>query len=184
MSTSTFHVNDSNLIMLQLLLNEALCSNSPVCALEDSVRTSFGEDKQRLKRIKCNVDINAAVDGSSSEIVQQPTCKRNRRLPNAQANAAVAPIPRADETQPPVKPPKRRGKSLNVKAANISTEGNKINLTMDTRTKGFVGTTATLFATECGIVIRNTCPMKYPKWDSIPSDDKDKMYEKLETRFN
>ncbi|KAK1414053.1 hypothetical protein QVD17_29791 [Tagetes erecta] len=142
--------------------------------------------------------IQSVANGSSSEIVQQPTRKRNRRLPNVQANAAVAPIPQPaavapipqapipqpDGTQPPVKPLKRRGKSLNVKASVISDEGCKINLTMDSRTKGFVGTSSTLFATECGIVIRNTCPMKYHKWDSIPADVKDKMHEKLETRFN
>ncbi|KAK1426130.1 hypothetical protein QVD17_14799 [Tagetes erecta] len=55
---------------------------------------------------------------------------------------------------------------------------------MDTRTKGFVGDSAAQFATECGIVIRTMCPMKFHKWESIPTDDMDLMYEKLETKFN
>ncbi|KAD2394301.1 hypothetical protein E3N88_41278 [Mikania micrantha] len=45
------------------------------------------------------------------------------------------------------------------------------------------GTSATHFATECGIVIRNVCPMNYHTWDSVPSDVKTFMYEKLEGRF-
>lgn len=59
-------------------------------------------------------------------------------------------------------------------------EGSKIALTMDEGTKAFVGTSATAFATECGIVIRNFCPMNYHSWDSIPKEATNLMYEKLE----
>lgn len=51
---------------------------------------------------------------------------------------------------------------------------------MATGTKGFVGTSATQFANECGIVIRSVCPMNFHKWESVPADDKKVMYEKLE----
>ncbi|KAK1434293.1 hypothetical protein QVD17_00029 [Tagetes erecta] len=44
--------------------------------------------------------IQSVANGSSSEIVQQPTRKRNRRLPNVQANAAVAPIPQPAAVAP------------------------------------------------------------------------------------
>ncbi|KAK1423381.1 hypothetical protein QVD17_18683 [Tagetes erecta] len=157
--------------------------------------------------------IQSPVDGSSSQIVQQPTHKRSSRMPITKASAAiVAPIPRPVETapltktalcitfdaslivnqhldanQPPIHPRTRRGPSLNLKATETLEnlpKGSKIRLTMDTRTKGFVGTSATQFSTECGIVIRTMCPMKYHKWDSIPSDEKDILYEKLETKFN
>ncbi|KAJ0818372.1 hypothetical protein HanPI659440_Chr00c02g0707451 [Helianthus annuus] len=54
---------------------------------------------------------------------------------------------------------------------------------MDKYTIAFVGTSATDFATECGIIIRNFCPMNYHKWDSVPEDAKALMYEKLEGKF-
>lgn len=59
-------------------------------------------------------------------------------------------------------------------------EGSKIPLTMDKVTKSFLGTSATYFATECGIVVRNVCPMNFHTWDSVPEDVKTLMYEKLE----
>ncbi|XP_076886338.1 uncharacterized protein LOC143536171 [Bidens hawaiensis] len=62
-------------------------------------------------------------------------------------------------------------------------EGSKIPLTMDEGTKSFVGTSATPFATECGIVIRNFFPMNYHAWDSIPKEAINLMYEKLEGKF-
>ncbi|KAD3639969.1 hypothetical protein E3N88_29192 [Mikania micrantha] len=54
---------------------------------------------------------------------------------------------------------------------------------MDKDTKTFVGTSATKFATECGIVIRNVCPMNFHTWDSVPKEVKTLMYEKLEGSF-
>ncbi|KAL8240225.1 hypothetical protein R6Q59_013580 [Mikania micrantha] len=54
---------------------------------------------------------------------------------------------------------------------------------MDKDTKTFVGTSATKFATECGIIIRNVCPMNFHTWDSVPKEVKTLMYEKLEGSF-
>ncbi|XP_076917453.1 uncharacterized protein LOC143577528 [Bidens hawaiensis] len=64
-------------------------------------------------------------------------------------------------------------------------EGSKIALTMAEGTKAFVGTSASPFATatECGIVIRNFCPMNYHSRDSIPKEATNLMYEKLEGKF-
>ncbi|KAI3670869.1 hypothetical protein L1987_87512 [Smallanthus sonchifolius] len=54
---------------------------------------------------------------------------------------------------------------------------------MDTNTKAFIGESATTFATEIGIVIRNDCPMNFHKWDLIPEAMKTILYEKLEGKF-
>ncbi|KAD6119151.1 hypothetical protein E3N88_10422 [Mikania micrantha] len=83
-------------------------------------------------------------------------------------------------------PPKRRGPNINHSVARTLhnlPEGTKIPLTMDKETKTFVGTSATKFATECGIVIRNVCPMNFHTWDSVPKEVKTLMYEKLEGSF-
>ncbi|XP_076933515.1 uncharacterized protein LOC143599444, partial [Bidens hawaiensis] len=116
------------------------------------------------------------VDGSESERRPRSTCKRNRHLSNTQAT-----------DQPPVDEPKRRGRSINRSAINALEnlpEGSKISLTIAPGTKNFVGTSATQFATECGIVIRSVCPLKYHKWDLVPQDVKNQMYEKIQVRFN
>ncbi|KAJ0862195.1 hypothetical protein HanPSC8_Chr12g0515311 [Helianthus annuus] len=93
----------------------------------------------------------------------------------------------ADVDQPQVDPPKRRGPNLNLSATkdfeNLP-EGSKISLTMAGGTKGFVGRTATQFANECGIVVRSVCPMNFHKWESVPADIKNLMYEKLQRKFN
>lgn len=89
----------------------------------------------------------------------------------------------ADATQPDPIPPKRRGQNINrsaVKALENLPPGSKISLTMSTDTKSFVGTSGTQFATECGIVIRNVCPLNFHKWESLPATMKEKMYEKLQ----
>ncbi|KAD7477975.1 hypothetical protein E3N88_01111 [Mikania micrantha] len=62
--------------------------------------------------------------------------------------------------------------------------GAKISLTLSGDTKGFVGNSATQFATECGITIRNYCPMNFHTWESVPDDVKNMLYEKLQGRFN
>ncbi|KAL8238585.1 hypothetical protein R6Q59_015152 [Mikania micrantha] len=54
----------------------------------------------------------------------------------------------------------------------------------DNEATGFIGNSATRFATECGIIIRNYCPMNFPTWDSIPNDVKNMLYEQLQGRFN
>ncbi|KAI3687970.1 hypothetical protein L1987_81675 [Smallanthus sonchifolius] len=85
-----------------------------------------------------------------------------------------------------VDPPKRRGRSLNLKVnktLQILAAGSKIPLTMDTNTKGFNGESATTFATEIGIVIHNECPMNFHKWDLVPEAVKTVMYEKLEGKI-
>ncbi|KAK9053684.1 hypothetical protein SSX86_024758 [Deinandra increscens subsp. villosa] len=82
-----------------------------------------------------------------------------------------------------VAPPKRRGPSLNKKTTLNLPKGSKINLTMDKDTKRFVGTTATHFSTECGIIIRSCCPMDFHKWDLLPDEVQKTMYEKLEEKF-
>ncbi|KAD4585913.1 hypothetical protein E3N88_23514 [Mikania micrantha] len=83
-------------------------------------------------------------------------------------------------------PPKRRGPNVNQSVARTLhnfPEGTKIPVTMDKETKTFVRTSATKFATECGIVIRNACPMNFHTWDSVPKEVKTLMYEKLEGSF-
>ncbi|KAF5766714.1 hypothetical protein HanRHA438_Chr15g0731011 [Helianthus annuus] len=62
-------------------------------------------------------------------------------------------------------------------------EGFKIPLTLDKATKAFIGTSATDFATELGIIVRDVFPMRFHKWDSVPEDVKTLMYEKLEGCF-
>ncbi|KAD0806404.1 hypothetical protein E3N88_43693 [Mikania micrantha] len=89
--------------------------------------------------------------------------------------------------QPASDPPKRRGPSLNLSATKTLDNlpaGAKISLTLSTDTKGFIGNSATQFATECGIIIRNYCPMNFHTWDSIPNDVKNMLYEQLQGRFN
>ncbi|KAK9070575.1 hypothetical protein SSX86_010977 [Deinandra increscens subsp. villosa] len=85
-----------------------------------------------------------------------------------------------------VDPPKRRGRgpNLNLSATRDLPKGSKLSLQMDDATKGFIGASATKFATECGIVIRSCCPMKFHKWDLVPKEVKDVMYEKLQVKFH
>ncbi|MFS7959593.1 hypothetical protein Hanom_Chr08g00692911 [Helianthus anomalus] len=88
--------------------------------------------------------------------------------------------------QPQVDPPKRRGPNLNLSATKDfekMPEGSKISLIMAGGTKGFVGSIATQFANEIGIVVRSVCPMNYHKWESIPADIKNLMYEKLQVSY-
>ncbi|KAL8239817.1 hypothetical protein R6Q59_016384 [Mikania micrantha] len=83
-------------------------------------------------------------------------------------------------------PTKRRGPNINhtiARTLHNLPEGAKIPLTMDKDTKTFVWASATNFATECGIVIRNVCPMNFHTWDSVPKEVKTLMIEKLEGSF-
>ncbi|MFS7966175.1 putative transposase, Ptta/En/Spm, plant [Helianthus anomalus] len=54
---------------------------------------------------------------------------------------------------------------------------------MDEHTISFVGTSATDFATECGITMHNFCPMNYHTWELVPEDAKTLMSEKLEVSW-
>ncbi|KAL8265410.1 hypothetical protein R6Q59_023540 [Mikania micrantha] len=116
--------------------------------------------------------IQSAANGSASEVTPHPRHKRNRSSTN---NEAIDQPVEQPADQPAADPPKRRGPSLNVSATktldNLPT-GAKISLTLSSDTKGFVGNSATHFATECGIIIRNYCPMNFHTWDSIPEDVK------------
>ncbi|MFS7928194.1 hypothetical protein Hanom_Chr04g00317911 [Helianthus anomalus] len=69
-----------------------------------------------------------------------------------------------DTEQQFVDPPKRRGPNLNLsvnRTLKDLPEGSKIPLRIDEHTISFIGTSATDFATECGIIMRNFCPMNY-----------------------
>jgi hypothetical protein len=90
-----------------------------------------------------------------------------------------------DENQQIVDPPKRRGRGPNLnrsatRALEGQPEGSKISLTMAEGVKNFVGDSGTQFATECGIVVRSTCPMKHHTWESVPELVKVQMHEKLQ----
>ncbi|KAL8254928.1 hypothetical protein R6Q59_033149 [Mikania micrantha] len=135
----------------------------------DDTRRSHEPDSRQPR-------IQTVVNGSTSEVISHPTRKRIRRLADNEV------------TDPPtVDPPKRRGPSLNLgatKTLDNLPQGAKISLTLSGDTKGFVGNSATQFATECGITIRNYCPMNYHTWESVPDDVKNMLYEKLQGRFN
>ncbi|KAL8228419.1 hypothetical protein R6Q57_016003 [Mikania cordata] len=114
---------------------------------------------------------------------KQPVAVEEETDHEVQHVAEQAEIPAVEQH---VDPPKRRGPNINhsvARSLHNLPEGTKIPLTMDKETKTFVGTSATKFATECGIVIRNVCPMNFHTWDSIPKEVKTLMYEKLEGSF-
>ncbi|KAJ0584735.1 hypothetical protein HanRHA438_Chr05g0226261 [Helianthus annuus] len=118
--------------------------------------------------------------GSASDMVPRSTRRRKRNATTTNATTTT------DSNQTQVDPPKRRGPNLNLSATkdfeNLP-EGSKISLTMAGGTKGFVGRTATQFANECGIVMRSVCPMNFHKWESVPADIKNLMYEKLQVSW-
>ncbi|KAL8233749.1 hypothetical protein R6Q59_019849 [Mikania micrantha] len=67
-------------------------------------------------------------------------------------------------TEQSADPRRRHGPNINQRVARSLQnfpEGTKIPLTMNKETKNFVGTSTTHFATECGIVIHNVCPMNF-----------------------
>ncbi|KAL8209547.1 hypothetical protein R6Q57_006279 [Mikania cordata] len=107
-----------------------------------------------------------------------PQSKRKRKSNSYHTRSMGQPA-----VEQPANPPKRRVPSLNKSVAKIVSTGCKIHLIMDTNTKKIVGNSATKFSTECGIIIRNVCPMKFHTWDSVPEDVKNLMYEKLEGKF-
>ncbi|KAL8199826.1 hypothetical protein R6Q57_013394 [Mikania cordata] len=87
-------------------------------------------------------------------VAEQPVAVEEENDPEVQ-QAAEQP---SAEIEQRADPPKRRGPNINQSVARTLhnlPEGTKIPLTMDKETKTFVGTSATKFATECGIVIRN-----------------------------
>ncbi|KAJ0734556.1 hypothetical protein HanPI659440_Chr11g0421441 [Helianthus annuus] len=126
-------------------------------------------------------------DGSASTIMPHPNRRRRRNSTNTRATTTEQPVGTEQvDIEQSVNPPKRRGPSLNRSVTRTSEnlpEGSKIPLIMDKYTIAFFGTSATDFATECAIIIRNFCPMNYQKRDSVPEDAKALMYEKLEGKF-
>ncbi|KAL8251083.1 hypothetical protein R6Q59_034776 [Mikania micrantha] len=118
-------------------------------------------------------------------VAEQPVAVEEETHPKVQqaAEQPVAEIPAGEQR---ADPPKRRGPNINHSVARTLhnfPEDTIIPLTMDKETKTFVGTSAAKFATECGIVIRNVCPMNFHTWDSVPKEVKTLMYEKLEGSF-
>ncbi|KAL8239570.1 hypothetical protein R6Q59_016137 [Mikania micrantha] len=115
-------------------------------------------------------------------VVEQPVAVEEETDPEVQ-HATEQPVAERPVGEQRADPPKRRAPNINHSVARTLhnlPEGTKIPLTMDKQTKTFVGTSATKFATECGIVIRNVCPMNFHTWDSVPKEIKTLMYEKLE----
>ncbi|KAK9048735.1 hypothetical protein SSX86_032299 [Deinandra increscens subsp. villosa] len=135
--------------------------------------------------------------GTANQLVTQRSARR-RKGNHTRATIATDSIveehadPSADQhveqpvDEPIVDPPKRRGRgpNLNRSATSDLPKGSKLSLQMHDATKGFIGASATKFATECGIVIRSCCPMNFHKWDLVPKEVKDVMYEKLQGKFH
>ncbi|KAI3683125.1 hypothetical protein L1987_83625 [Smallanthus sonchifolius] len=121
----------------------------------------------------------SVAEGNASATTTRTTRRRKRGSDDTRSAEPPA-------TEQLVDPPKRRDRSLNRKV-NKTLEnlgaGSKIPLTMDTNITTFIGESATAFATEIGIVIRNDCPMNFHKWDLIPEAMKTILYEKLEGKF-
>ncbi|MFS8026839.1 putative transposase, Ptta/En/Spm, plant [Helianthus anomalus] len=123
----------------------------------------------------------STAEGSAPARMSRPNRRRKRNSTNTGATEQPA-----DTEQQSVDPPKRRGPNLNLsvnRTLKDLPEGSKIPLRMDEHTISFIGTSATDFATECGIIMRNICPMNYHTWESVPEDAKTLMYEKLEGKF-
>ncbi|KAD4982158.1 hypothetical protein E3N88_18829 [Mikania micrantha] len=129
-----------------------------------------------------NSSLQLSYSSTQDLVAEQPVAVEEETDPKAQhaIEQPVAEIPAGEQR---ADPPKRRSPNINQSVARTLhnfPEGTKIPLTMDKQTKTFFGTSATKFATECGIVIRNVCPMNFHTWDSVPKDVKTLMYEKLE----
>ncbi|MFS8018770.1 putative transposase, Ptta/En/Spm, plant [Helianthus anomalus] len=121
----------------------------------------------------------STAEGSASTRISRPN--RRHKLNSTNTRATEQP---ADTEQNFVDPPKRRGPNLNLsvnRTLQDLPDGSKIPLRMDEHTISFVGTSATDFATECGIIMCNFCPMNYHTWELVPEDAKNLMYEKLES---
>ncbi|KAL8224295.1 hypothetical protein R6Q57_019770 [Mikania cordata] len=141
--------------------------NSQLLAYQSVSEGSASAGTKRRRNHKSHKSRPAETDPEVQHAIEQP----------------VAEIPTGEQR---ADPPKRRAPNINQSVARTLhnlPEGTKISLTMDKQTKTFVGTSATKFATECGIVIRNVCPMNFHTWDSVPKEVKTLMYEKLEGSF-
>ncbi|KAJ0542212.1 hypothetical protein HanHA89_Chr09g0337301 [Helianthus annuus] len=106
----------------------------------------------------------STAEGSASTRISRP----NRRCKLNSTNTRATEQP-ADTEQQSVDPPKRRGPNLNLSVNRTLQDlpgGSKIPLRMDEHTISFIGTSATDFETECGIIMRNFCPINYHRWES------------------
>ncbi|KAL8260218.1 hypothetical protein R6Q59_028171 [Mikania micrantha] len=122
---------------------------------------SNGSGHVAAKRRRKHKSLNIAEAAEQHVVVEEQAASQG------QANGEQPADDLPDIEQPTVElplaqqrfnPPKRRGPNINhIVARTLQNfpEGTKIVLTMDKETKTFVGTSATHFATECGIVIRN-----------------------------
>ncbi|XP_021997149.2 uncharacterized protein LOC110894261 isoform X2 [Helianthus annuus] len=206
-SISTFISKYSNPITLQILSHETLCSDSIICQLLKSKKfwqrlTQSIEVCRRLStmwmfmlmmmvltRARPEEDSRAptnplVAEGSASARVP----RKNRRRKSKEITTTEPHVDQHVEqsAEQHANPPKRRGPSINHSVTRYlqnMPEGFKIPLTLDKATKAFIGTSATDFATELGIIVRDVFPMRFHKWDSVPEDVKTLMYEKLEGKF-
>uniref|UniRef100_A0A251UR05 Uncharacterized protein n=1 Tax=Helianthus annuus TaxID=4232 RepID=A0A251UR05_HELAN len=135
-----------------------------------------------LTRTRSEDDSRVLTTQSTAEGSASTRISRSNRRRKLNSTNTTTEQP-ADTEQQSVDPPKRHGPNLNLsvnRPLKDLPEGSKIPLRMDEHTISFVGTSATDFATECGIIMRNFCPMNYHTWESVPEDAKTLMYEKLE----
>ncbi|MFS7906068.1 hypothetical protein Hanom_Chr01g00055011 [Helianthus anomalus] len=124
------------------------------------------------------------AEGSASARV--PTKNRRRKSKDITTTEPHVDTHVEQSAEQHANPPKRRGPSINHNVTRYlqnMPEGFKIPLTLDKATKAFIGTSATDFATELGIIVRDVFHMRFHKWDSVPEDVKTLMYEKLEGKF-
>ena len=78
--------------------------------------------------------------------------------------------------------PRRRGPNVNHQAiVNLfrAPTSSCIMLQLDEHILKFVGQSAVCFATECDIVLRQDCPMKYYFWRDMPAEFKTRMIHRL-----
>ncbi|KAK1427930.1 hypothetical protein QVD17_16682 [Tagetes erecta] len=137
------------------------------------------------------VPTNGTVaEGSAFSIMPRTTRRRKHNSTDTgsteQHDVEQPPSTEQHATNQHVDPPNRRGPNVNQSATRAMKnfpDGYKFPLTMDKDAKSFVGDSATYFSTECGIVVRNACPMIHEKWDLVPETVKTIMYEKLEEKF-
>ncbi|KAJ0448352.1 hypothetical protein HanPSC8_Chr17g0781791 [Helianthus annuus] len=185
-SISTFMSKYSNPVTLQLLSHETLCSDSIICLVLKSLCEEVLAETHSVDRARPEEDSRAptnpmVAEGSASARVP----RKNRRRKSKDITTIEPYVDQHVEqsAEEYANPPKRRGPSINHNVTRYlqnMPEGFKITLTLDKATKAFVGTSATDFATELGIIVRDVLPMRFHKWDSVPEDVKTLMYEKLE----
>ncbi|MFS8020044.1 hypothetical protein Hanom_Chr15g01410931 [Helianthus anomalus] len=123
----------------------------------------FTRTRSKDSRISTN---QLVAEGSASARV--PIKNRRRKSKDITTTKPHVDPHVEQSTEQHANPPKRRGKSINHSVTRYlqnMPEGFKIPLTLDKATKAFIGTSATDFATELGIIVRDVFPMRFHKWD-------------------